>query len=42
MQRFICWLLGHKWRDEKEFVSCGRCHKVHSWREFSNRRQIGL
>lgn len=33
--KIICWLFGHKWRDEKEFASCARCHKCESWREIT-------
>lgn len=28
MKRIICWIRGHLWRSEKEFYSCGRCHKA--------------
>jgi hypothetical protein len=33
MTKLICWFIGHKWRDEKEFASCGRCHTVKAWRD---------
>lgn len=33
--RIICKFLGHKWRDEKEFVSCKRCPEVMAKRDLS-------
>jgi hypothetical protein len=33
--KLICRLIGHKWQDEKEFVSCCRCHRIESKREQS-------
>lgn len=33
MKRLFCYFLGHYWRDEKEFVSCGRCHASKSKRD---------
>lgn len=33
--KLICKWFGHNWRDEKEFVSCKRCHEVMAKRDLS-------
>lgn len=41
LRRWFCgYFLGHRWRDEKEFVSCARCHECIAKRDLPGWRDV--
>lgn len=34
VKRLWCWVVGHRWRGEKEFNSCRVCHMCKANRDF--------